>query len=256
MHRSLLIAATALIATAAQAADPYSTANSISPIPTAAPVNFTGFYVGANVGGGWAQLYSSLTLADGFGDAITLNHTNAASGVIGGGQAGYNWQTGSILLGVEADFGFWGISQTRDIVSASFFGESLALGTKIDNGFAADVTGRVGYVSGPALFYVKGGWAYFDGSAGIHATTTLADLSANNVSKSGIDGWTLGGGIEYLLSPTWSIKGEYQHFDFGSFTLYPVASIRELAVSNNFTADVVKVGLNYHLGGTSYTPLK
>jgi outer membrane immunogenic protein len=128
----------------------------------------------------------------------------------------------------------------------------LALGTKIEGGLLADITGRVGYASGPALFYVKGGWAFFDGSVGTSGINSLAMMvgttDLRDVSVSGLSGWTLGGGIEYLLNPSWSLKGEYQHFDFGSFDFHPVISDTTVVISNNLTTDVVKVGLNYHIG--------
>lgn len=249
MKRILLTSAVALIASAANAADMYSTKDTpVYNAPAASPV-WTGFYFGANVGGGWSQLDSSLTLSDGERDSITIAHTNAASGIVGGGQAGYNWQTGAFVLGVEADFGILGFSQTRDIISASFGGSTLGLGTRFEGGFLADVTGRIGYASGPALFYAKGGWAYLDATAGIDAPTPF------NVSKTGFDGWTIGGGIEYRMGPSWSVKAEYQHFDFGSFTLLPVPEITELAIKNDLTVETVKVGLNYHVN-SGYTPLK
>ena len=240
------IAAFAGAAGAANAADIYAHSG-LKDAPYAAAPTWTGFYVGANVGGGWSQLDSSWNLFD----VVTINHTNEASGVVGGGQVGYNWQTGAFVLGVEADFGGFGFSHTSDIISVP--GANLALGTKISSGFAADVTGRLGYAAGPALFYAKGGWAYFDGTIGLDAPSPF------NVNKSGRDGWTIGGGIEYALSPTWSVKGEYQYFDFGSVSLDPFAATYLAGcthIDNELTVNVVKVGVNYHLGASIYTPLK
>jgi outer membrane immunogenic protein len=237
------------MAGAAAAADLYSSKDAPAPIVPAQ--SWTGFYIGANVGGGWRQLDSSLNLFD----VININHTNADAGIAGGGQLGYNYQTGALLLGIEADVGVLGFSQTRDLISLSLGGASAGVGTKTESGLLADVTGRIGYAAGPALFYAKGGWAYLDASAGIHAAVTGIDLSAYNVSKSSFDGWTIGGGIEYALSPSWSLKGEYQYFDFGSFDLRPIAQAPEFSIHNDLVVNIVKVGLNYHLNG-GYAPLK
>jgi outer membrane immunogenic protein len=238
------VAALVGVAGAANAADLYK-GGSLKDAPAYVPLpTWTGFYVGGNVGGGWAQLDSSLDL---FG-IVTINHTNEATGVVGGGQAGYNWQTGAFVLGVEADFGAFGFSHTRDIISINGFG---GFGTKVDSGFAADVTGRLGYAVGPALFYAKGGWAFFDGRLSLDVP---AGLNVN-VSKSGLDGWTIGGGIEYLVSPSWSVKAEYQYYDFGSFDLTPIANFPQLVINNDLTVNTVKVGVNYHFN-TVYAPLK
>ena len=59
------------------------------------------------------------------------------------------------MFGFEADFGGIGISRNN-----TYYGTYDTYWTKEDSAFYADVTGRVGYAAGPALFYVKGGWAY------------------------------------------------------------------------------------------------
>jgi outer membrane immunogenic protein len=220
--------------------------------------NWTGFYLGVHGGAGWGQLDSTYTDAGSFRNTpwdLTINHTNADIGALGGGQIGYNFQTGGLLMGIEADFGYLGLSQTRDIVSASFGTNNLALGTKLEGGLLADVTGRLGYVSGPALFYIKGGWAYLDGTASTSGIDALKIKGVKDVSQSSFDGWTIGGGLEYQLNSSWSIKAEYQHYDFGSFDFLPVAADPKVAIHNDLALDTVKVGLNYHFGNT-YAPLK
>ncbi len=234
------------VATQVNAADLYAPGG-MKDTPYVVAPTWTGFYVGANVGGGWSQLDSSWDFT-----RIDINTTNEATGVVGGGQVGFNWQTGAFVIGAEADFDGFGFSHTRDIISIPALGRGL--GTRIDSGFALDATGRLGYAAGPALFYAKGGYAYFDGKIGLDAPSPL------NVNKSGIDGWTIGGGIEYKFSSAWSVKGEYQYYDFGSVTLDPLAAIGRVGgptISNDLTVNVVKVGVNYYFGGCcGYTPLK
>ncbi len=126
--------------------------------------------------------------------------------------------------------------------------ERAELSSKTDSGFYTDVTGRLGYAVGPALFYAKGGWVYYDGALGVTDTTLPA-----SVNKQGIDGWTVGGGIEYKFAPTWSVKGEYRYFDFGDQTVWttPGESYKQ-----ELKANTVTVGLNYFVGGLPYSPLK
>ena len=92
--------------------------------------------------------------------ARRLGWNNTNDGVFGGGTVGYNYQTGSFVFGVEADFGGAGLTGNwNNGIAAGTVGNFWA---KNDANFYADVTGRLGYAAGPALFYVKGGWAYLD----------------------------------------------------------------------------------------------
>ena len=76
-------------------------------------------------------------------------------------------------------------------------------------GLYADVTGRLGVTLDRALIYAKGGYAYFGGDIGYDTPAWNA-----SVSQSGLSGWTYGGGVEYKLNSSWSLKAEYLHFDF------------------------------------------
>ena len=90
--------------------------------------------------------------------ALTAWGNNTNDGVFGGGTVGYNYQTGSFVFGVEADFGGAGLTGNwNDGIAAHTDGNFWA---KNDANFYADVTGRLGYAAGPASLYVKGGWAF------------------------------------------------------------------------------------------------
>jgi len=174
----------------------------------APPPGWTGFYVGAHIGGAWANLRETLgahIIGNGF------SWDNESAGVIGGGQVGYNYQTGAFLVGLEGDFGGIGLNHSHLLVPNSRFS------SHDDGSFYADVTGRLGYAAGPALFYAKGGWAFFDGELSYIDSA----VPANNGTHTGLDGWTFGGGIEYKLNPSWGLKGEYQHFNFDTTDLKP-----------------------------------
>ena len=263
------VAAGALaIATQVNAADLYGGGYKDAPI-VVAPA-WTGFYVGGHVGGVWADMQTTdvglAPLANiGWGSHIAGDKwDNVGTGVLGGGQVGYNYQTGGFVFGVEADFGGLGLSHNKAPYNSYLSSASLASSyySSMDSGFYTDVTGRLGYAAGPALFYVKGGWAYYDGAVSITDNSGL--IGCNNsinchASSSGLSGWTFGGGIEYKVSPSWSLKGEYRYFDFGSKTDNWVDGIvgYNWAFKHQLTADAVTVGVNYFLGGCcGYTPLK
>ena len=115
----------------------------------------------------------------------------------GGGQVGYNFQSGAFVFGVEADFGVMDLNHTRDVYTTSWGN----YWSKDDGNFYADVTGRIGYAAGPALFYAKGGWAYLDDKSsvgGYYRSNTNTSWSMNH---DGLDGWTVGGGIRIYVEP-------------------------------------------------------
>ena len=197
---------------------------------------WNGFYAGVNGGGGESANNGFLSPSGGFG----------------GGQIGYNWQANNVfngfVFGVEADFGGTGFSSSHHPFN------NVLLHDNEDAGFYADLTGRLGYAFGPTLFYIKGGWAWFDSGRSLRADagSVVCPLGCS-IDSNGISGWTFGGGLEYKFAPSWGAKVEYQHFDFGNFNqdLTPLFDSR---FDRNLTADAVTVGVNYYFGGV-YTPM-
>ncbi len=118
----------------------------------------------------------------------STSFTNDPNGVIAGGQLGYNWQRGNVVLGLEMDLGF------MDLKSSVTKG---ALRSDLDGGFYGDITGRLGYSFGTALLYAKGGFAVLDGEAKVSGPSNGVVTPTD-----GFTGWTLGGGLEYSLSPS------------------------------------------------------
>jgi outer membrane immunogenic protein len=243
----LLAAAIAIgVSTAAQA-DGYEAGSGYGPryYPT-----WAGFYIGAHLGGAWGK--DNGTVNDPSGFQLTNPFTLHSDGVFGGGQLGYNFQRGNIVFGIEADFGDMDINAkafNNHIVNAAPFQ------TTTSGGFYGDVTGRLGYSFGQTLLYAKGGFAFFDGDAKLHS---LNGAFPEAGPASGFTGWTVGGGLEAPLSPRWSVKAEYLHFDFGSERSFnpngiPIAPC--CSFDHHLTADTVKLGVNYHFD-TGYAPLK
>jgi outer membrane immunogenic protein len=225
---------------AAKAADIYSPG--LKDVPYVAVPSWTGFYLGAHVGGAWGDLKTTDSYAGLAGESNQWS--NNSDGIVGGGQLGYNYQVGSsFVVGFEADFGGLGLSQSQ-----TPYGYSTAYYSKLNDGFYADATARLGYAVGPALFYVKGGWAYFDG--GLNITDTAFPAS---VTKKGVDGWVIGGGIEYKFTPNWGVKGEYRYFDFSDqkLDLYNDGTV----FKQDLKVNTVTLGVNYYVGN-AYSPLK
>ncbi len=98
----------------------------------------------------------------------------------------------------------------------------------------------------------KGGFAFYDGEA--KTTTGIPGFTVGSTGT--FTGWTAGAGAEYKLSPAWSVKAEYLHFDFGSENATLTSTGGTVyGYKNDLTADSVKVGVNYFFG-QGYAPLK
>jgi len=226
---------------AANAADIYAP-GSTKDVPVAPPL-WTGLYFGVHVGGASADT-DNHDRNDYLLNGAGWDWNNNTSGVLAGGQLGYNYQFGAFVIGAETDFGGVGLSNSWHHASPD-----LSVTTN-DGAFYADITGRLGYALGLSLFYVKGGWAFLDSNA------TFNSIGGTPVTSQGISGWTIGGGIEYAFAPNWSVKAEYLYFDFSRNTIDWVAPNGiGYGFDRDITVNSFKVGVNYRVGSL-YTPLK
>ena len=219
----LLLATTALVAlaTAASAAD-LAPRSYTKAAPIAVGYNWSGFYAGVMGGYGW----SDRVRIDGF-----VINSNDLKGGFGGGTIGYNWQTpgSNWLWGLEVD------AAGGDLKDRATLG-GFVLEDKI-RAFGS-VTGRVGVTTGPALFYAKGGYAWADNQVSL----TLPGIVTVSESKTH-SGWTVGGGLEYMVWQNWSLKGEYMYADYGNGRYGDATSgFTDLSL----TTHTVKGGINYH----------
>lgn len=202
--------------------------------------NWSGCYVGANVGYGWQK--SKTVDADGSIDPVGFNGgSDTGTGMVAGGQLGCDYQSSNWVFGVQGMFHWANISGSHDWSSAP--GEAL----RTEASWFGTATGRVGYAVQPqTLLYVKGGAAwvhnkYSDNCPGVGCGGPFAGIaSATRV------GWTIGGGAEYAFRPNWSVFAEYNYMDFGTnntLLTYVPASVYTYAYSH--TLQTVMVGVNY-----------
>jgi outer membrane immunogenic protein len=197
-----------------------------APAPVVLPANWTGFYVGAHLGGAWG----TKDLTDPFvGKSLASAGVN---GFLGGGQIGYNYQIGWVVLGVEGDVSAADITGTAPFI----FGGSDSFSSKTD--WLATVTGRIGGTVDHALLYVKGGAAWAHDKYCINVPECISGTETRT-------GWVFGGGIEYAITHNWSGKVEYNYMDFGtkSVDFCEGGSCDPLDVRQRIHA--VKVGVNY-----------
>ena len=224
------VAALSLLATSfsAQAADiPRPVFKGVRSV--VAYYNWTGFYLGLNLGYGWGTSNWDYAFAPAFGPVNTR-----PKGWLFGVTAGYNYQTGSFVYGLEGDFAWANVrgSQTCAIL---FSCES-------ENRWLGTFRGRLGYAMDRWLPYITGGLAYGD----VRATSNnplFPGASARNL------GWTLGGGIEYAFMGNWTAKLEYLYVDLGNFDCSTSCGVPG-PVNVSFKENIVRLGLNYKFGPT------
>jgi len=175
--------------------------------PPPALFDWSGLYVGANVGYAFGGERVGVFINGNFWDDLDEElHTR---GVFGGVLAGYNWQFGNVVAGIEADFQLSRIADTIDVaVNGNRFGIGAELDANID--WFGTVRARLGYAFDRTLVYATGGFAY-----GHYAY----DIDALNYHAADIfTGWTIGAGIEHAFTDNLSARLEYLYVNLGRDT--------------------------------------
>jgi outer membrane immunogenic protein len=208
--KRLLLAAIGLVSLGLASASVPATAADLGPsrmmpvrAPALLPFNWGGWYAGLNLGGG-------------VGGDVT--------GIVFGGQVGYNWQMGNWVFGVETDlqvsgqdddFTVNGVRVTQDL---DWFGT---------------FRGRLGYaVFDRWLPYITGGLAY--GGRSINGPGFTTDDTAI--------GWAFGVGVDYAITPNWSARLEYLHISLDSHSAFVGATLFDFGRLDN---DIIRGAINY-----------
>jgi outer membrane immunogenic protein len=277
MFRSFVLGAigAAALVTFAFPADMYRAEEQVSlkdSIPV--PVNsWTGFYFGANGGYGWSNTGArSIHIFHSGGSpnpAGPYSYGLDESGAFGGGQVGFNYQLSRFVAGIEADL------QRSDIKGHSHtsFASQLPNAAAYDYNPSkeADWFGtarlRLGWLLTPqTLIYATGGAAF--GKVAYDARYIFTDpaccIGSFGLAKASetATGFVAGGGVEYALSPAWSLKAEYQYVDLGSqavtgalFFSNGTPSGETFKTAYDTRLQTLRLGINYRVN-TAYEPLK
>jgi outer membrane immunogenic protein len=205
--------------------------------------NWTGFYLGGNVGAGLLSENMTPTNPAAPPTPGVPLHPSVV-GLVGGAQAGFDYQFSSIVIGAQASLSDSyikgqntqnntdGLTQERMTSEPTWF---------------ASVTGRVGFAADTLLFYVKGGgaWMHINHVQDIltGGTTTATQSISDNRS-----GFVAGVGLEYALTQNLSALFEYDFYDFGTETQNFVST--PLSIRSNL--HTLTVGLNYRFNWGSF----
>jgi outer membrane immunogenic protein len=255
-------ALTLTIAGLAQAAD-----MPLKAPPMAAPVyNWTGWYVGASLGGAWSS-NDSMTFSGSPDTAIFFSNnefpttlSSSSHGTVGGLQTGYNWQLSpSWLIGVETDIQLSNYSGTAIASPVPTIFAPFVTQVSQSSDWFGTLRGRLGFLVTPnILLYGTGGLAYGQTQtslvtvgSGFSLGTCPTSFTCATGSSSNIGtGWTGGGGLEWMFAPHWTFKAEYLYVDLGSETVnaptvstfHPPVSF---SASSTFHENIARAGVNF-----------
>jgi outer membrane immunogenic protein len=221
MKRLLLATAFAALSLPAMAADlpPYSSAPYYAPAPI---FTWTGAYVGADAAFGFGSFYNG-------GNAYFGNPDGGLFGI----EAGYNYQSGPLVVGIEGDLNFGGVAGT--VIAPGFSAKGNVNGE-------GSIRPRVGYAFDHTLIYITGGYTGANLNGSLTDTRGAQSIYANESTF--LNGWTIGTGVEFAITRNVSVKAEYLYSNYGSSsTLFSGTSD---AVRPSLSMSTLRAGINYH----------
>jgi outer membrane immunogenic protein len=265
-----LAVAALLIAAPFSAATAADMAVKAPPVAPAPACNWCGWYLGVNAGwiGSTGNTISNTgTDTDGGGFGALLNGVNAGnipaalslkeSGFIGGAQLGYNWQLGNSWIGGwEADFDGTSAKKSASFPIIVAPPDTTSFNRAID--WLSTIRGRLGVLALPnLLLYVTGGLAVGEVKIGAQLAGTSGDPppssepTTTNTTTTTRAGGTVGGGVEWMFAPHWSLKAEYLYVNLGTTSntivyTYPVNNTSSLTSSVRNAYNVARAGVNWH----------
>jgi outer membrane immunogenic protein len=232
-----------------------------SPPVRAAIYDWTGFYVGANIGYGIGhdRARQVLDLGGGIVSTTFVDPAVAPRGAVGGLQIGYNWQGGrNWLVGFEADLQGTNQSGTScapvvclsQIVGGVSSTRALTATQQLD--WFGTLRGRVGAVNNNILFYATGGAAF-----GRVKETMAENLTGNgpanfttNITTFNQTGWVAGGGIEAAFAGNWTAKAEYLYLDLGTIqSSFNDGTPSTINNTSTVRDHIFRAGVNYRFAG-------
>jgi outer membrane immunogenic protein len=238
-------------------------------IPPPPVMTWTGLYVGVNAGYAWGE--SNLTTQSTFSPvgyfattsipaiAAVGNQFANSDGFTGGGQIGYNYQYGNFVVGLEADFQYYGLRGSAN--GAGIYPccapTGFNIASKVSTDWLFTARPRIGYAWNNWLVYATGGLALTELKSNYLFSDTFATaFESASISDTRV-GWAVGGGVEYAFAGPWSVKLEYLHTEFDNVS---VGSANLIAFTPpipfpmnpwvhtvNLKSNLVRAGLNYKL---------
>ena len=213
--------------------------------------DWSGFYVGAE---GGAQFSSTHFNLPGDTSDVLQQTSKDKTSLVGGGLAGYNFQTGNTVFGIEADASSGGGTSSVTACNATdgcfvTTHDSFTTLNHLKDNWSGRVRARLGFADGATLFYAAAGYSYADSKLSlIGLCYTFSDPSVPTIynfnRSQGLSGFNIGGGVERALGEHFVARVEYVYDDFGSTTYPGGAEWNNRRISSNNGA--VRVAVAYH----------
>jgi outer membrane immunogenic protein len=222
-----------------------------------APIySWTGCYIGANAGGGsdretFVNVDPNLAVTG--RPNIDLG-SERATGAMGGGQIGCDYQAGNWVVGAQGMFDATDFKGSNHVVPGPGdpqFGDVFDVSSRVS--WVATATGRIGYAFQPQLLlYARGGAAWM--RSDLNYSVTAMGITNTYTGAETRTGWTAGAGLEYLMAANWSVFAEYSHMDFGTSTLNTtlITDPSPVPIRIGRRIDTVMLGLNYRIGSPGW----
>ena len=220
------------------------------PVAPPYPYNWSGFYIGGNLGAGFSNSDSA---TDTFGSTFG---TTATSSFLGGGQVGVNYEFWSFfVIGAEAMFDWLPNSQNTVNVTNSTItpGTTNTATVTLNNRWVTMATGKLGYAWDRLLVYGKGGGAWV-GTSSPGLTVNNVPASFTSTGNNNSFGATVGLGVEWAFADNWSARAEWDAIllQNQSFTVSGTAFGTDTITVNNRSINLFTAALNYKFGGWGY----
>ena len=183
---------------------------------SAAPFEWTGFYIGAQTGGVWSKASISGSFSDTSDSSRWSSEQSWASPLLGG-FVGYDYQFGRIVLGFEGDLNARFNDSTGSLPSV--YGIVVTKNWESESTWDASLRARFGVLATDQfLFYVTGGAAFSNfrfSNADVHSNADVY-WGTRNIYGGSRTGWTLGAGGQWAFTQNWSLRLEYRYSDYGT----------------------------------------
>ncbi len=230
------VAAAAVLSSGAFAADLPVRGPAVAPAPIFVGMNWTGFYIGAQIGYSWGESTHDFRDLAGVIFPFSSNRNTSPDGFFGGLHAGYNHQIGSLVLGIEGDIEATGARGSFTFANGDRY--------RTSSDWQGSLRARVGVAFNRALLYVTGGVAFAE------VNDSVLNFGANTTVRSShtAAGWTIGGGLEYAITNNWTARAEYRYRDLGNHR-YNTAPAFDGSLQYDYKDHSVRVGLSYLFGG-------
>jgi outer membrane immunogenic protein len=227
------------------------------------PFTWTGFYLGLNAGGVLGTGSRTTTLYDTGFPLLSTYYPDTlgtnASGWLGGGQTGYNWQFGGAVFGLETDLDWTSMNMTYSFTSAPLTvyapGDIVNVNASARLDWLGTARARIGFVATPdyhLMVYGTGGLAYGGGNGYLNVFDNVDGLAWHGAPSSTRVGWTIGAGVEYAITDNVTLRAEYLYYDLGGSNVVTVANLAAsvffpgvyATAKYDYDGSIVRVGVN------------